>query len=251
MCSSDLTAGAKLVAVEGADGKLEPAALRRAMQGAGNVHRVQPAAVSISQTTECGTLYRPAELAALCDFAHTHDLLVHLDGARLANALVSLDCSLAATTWQAGVDVASLGFTKNGALCAELVVVFEARRFPQLAFKRKRAGHLLSKSWFVAAQVLALLEDDRWLHQARHANAMASRLASGLLARGRELVWPTQANEVFVRLRAAERQQLRDAGHVFYDWPSGDDIARLVCSLRTSPDEVDTFLASVDRVHSA
>ncbi len=245
------TGGAKLVLVDGDAGKIEPARLQRAIFGRDNVHRVQPALLSLSQSTECGTVYQPDALAELCALAHANQLLVHLDGARLANAIATLGCSPADLTWRAGVDVLTLGFTKNGALCAELILFFNPEHCQSLAFRRKRAGHLLSKSWFVSVQVQALLAENRWLHQAQHANAMATRLAQGLTALGYPPLWPCQANAVFVALPAAVAASARDIGAVFYDWPAHTDLVRLVCSLRTTPAEVDAFLAAVRRATPA
>ena len=193
------TGGAKLMLLDGADAKLAPATLAAALatSGQGVVHHAQPAAVSVSQATECGAIYRPSELAALAKVAHGYGCAFHVDGARFANALVTLGCSAAEATWRAGVDVLSFGATKNGALAAEAIVVFDPGLAATIAYRRKRAGHLLSKLRFLSAQLEAYLADDLWLANARHANAMAARAAAGfarLANRGVALVHPVEAN---------------------------------------------------------
>lgn len=236
---------AKLVCVDGEGGRIEPSRLRTAIHGKGNVHRVQPAVLSLSQSTECGTVYSLEHIAELTSIAHQEGLVVHLDGARFANALVELDCSAAEMSWRAGVDLLSFGMTKNGALCAELLLLFDGQLAQRLRFLRKRFGHMFSKSWFVSAQALALLEDDRWRSLALHANQMAERLAVGLSGAGFELLWPRQANAVFLRMPSALRQHLRSAGFAFYDWPGVEDAVRLICSFRSTPDQVDALLGAV------
>ena len=197
------TGGAKLVGLKGAAGKLTPDALDSSLAGAGIgvVHRVQPAALSLSQATEAGTVYTPAEVAALAEVANRAGLAVHMDGARFANAVARLGCTPAEMTWKAGVDVLSLGGTKGGCFAAEAVVVFNPALADDLGFLRKRGGHLLSKMRFVSAQMEAWLASGLWLRLARHANAMADRLAAGLAAvPGAEIAFPVEANELFVRL---------------------------------------------------
>src|SRR5262249_30814498 len=161
-------------------------------------HQVVPAAFSFAQASEAGTIYRPAEIAALAGVAHAHGMKVHMDGARFANALVRTNASPAEVTWKSGVDVLSFGATKGGALAAEAVVFFDRALAANMAERRKRAGHLLSKHRFLALQFQAFLKDDCWLRLARHANAMADRLATGLAAVGRSPVWPVEANLVFI-----------------------------------------------------
>lgn len=245
------TGGAKLVLLDGADGKIAADTLsgRLATAGAGVVHHVQPAAVSLTQATECGTVYTPDEVAAIATTAHAHGLPVHMDGARFANALVHLGCTPAEMTWQAGVDVLCLGATKGGCLAAEAVVVFDPERAAALPFRRKRAGHLLSKGRVLSLQLDAWLTDGLWLDLAAHANAQATRLSEGL-ARipGITVVRPTQANEVFARLPAATIAGLRDAGYQFHIWSelgfSGwpDNTVRLVTSFATDPADVTGLL---------
>jgi threonine aldolase len=216
-------------------------------------HRVRPAVLSISQATEAGTIYRVQEIRELAGIAHAHGLSVHVDGARLGNALARMNVPLAEATWKAGVDVLSFGATKGGALAAEAVVFFDPARAAHMAERRKRAGHLLSKHRFIAAQLEAYCADGLWLRLAGHANAMADRLAAGLCALGLAPVWPVEANEVFVALPLATDARLRAAGAVYYPWSSNALAApisadavlvRLVTSFATSAEEVDRFIAA-------
>jgi len=248
------TGGAKLLGLPSPDGRLLPAQLADAVafaRGMG-VHHVQPAAVTVSQASEWGTVYGLAELRALTAVAHGLGLRVHMDGARFANAVAALGCSAADASWRAGVDVLSFGASKNGALAAEAVVVFEPSLAAELAFRRKRSGHLWSKMRFLSAQLLAYLENDLWLANARHANAMAQRLAAGLATvAGARLALPVEANEIFVALPAAVTAALREQGFHFYDWPAppGVDgaVVRLVTSYDVAAAEVDALLAAAHR----
>ena len=194
--------GIKLIGLAGEAGKIAPATLRHALDAGqwGGPHHVSPAVLSLSQATEAGTIYRPDEIRELADIAHGRGMAVHVDGARLGNALARMNASPAQATWQAGVDVLSFGATKGGALAAEAIVFFDPARGADMSERRKRGGHLVSKHRFVAAQIEAYLANDLWLELARHANAMADRLAAGLLAAGLRPVWPVEANEVFVAL---------------------------------------------------
>jgi len=245
------TAGAKLVALPGPHGKLEAATVEQALANGhrGVVHRVQPAALSLSQATESGTVYTPAEIGAMAEIARRHGIGLHMDGARFANALVHLGCTPAELTWRSGVDVLSLGATKNGALAAEAVVFFDPARAADFAFRRKRAGHLFSKMRFLAAQLDAYLADGLWLRLARHANALAARLAGGLAGvPGVALLHPVEANEVFVTMPAPMQDALRAAGFQFYGWPDGS--VRLVTAFDGRAADIDRFLA-VARENSA
>src|SRR5947209_10726732 len=213
--------GIKLVGLAGEAGKIAPETLQRALDGQwGGPHHVSPAMLSLSQATEAGTIYRAEEVRALADVAHARGLSVHMDGARLANALARLAVSPAEATWKAGVDVLSFGATKGGALAAEAVLFFEPARAAGMQERRKRAGHLVSKHRFVAAQMDACLADDLWLRLARHANAMADRLGNGLSAAGYAPAWPVEANEVFVALPQEICERLQRAGASFYPWTS-------------------------------
>ncbi len=210
----------------------------------GFVHHAQPAAISISQSTEAGTLYRPDEVAALGAFAAIEGLGLHMDGARFANAIAALGCTPADITWRAGVDALSFGATKNGALAAEAVIFFDPAKARDMGYRRKRGGHLISKMRFLSAQLDAYLANDLWLANARHANAMAAQLGSGLAAlAGARLRYPVEANEVFVELPERAISALIDDGYKFYRWGGADSTClRLVASFATQRDAVDKLL---------
>jgi threonine aldolase len=244
--------GAKTMGLPAADGKITPQQVASAIAYAEDmgVHHVKPAALSLSQATEWGTVYVPDEVAALAAVAKQHGLPVHMDGARFANALVHLGCTPAEATWKSGVDVLSLGATKNGALCAEAVVFFDAARARDFERRRKQAGHLWSKLRFVSAQLLAYFANGLWLDNARHANAMASALAQGLRGvGGAALLQSVDANEVFVALPEALVAALERQGFGFYRWPlaagSGATAIRLVTSYSTPRAHVDELLDAV------
>jgi threonine aldolase len=245
------SAGAKLVPLAGADGKLSAETIERLLPGGlGVVHHSQPAAVSLTQASECGTVYRPAEVAAIAAIAHRHGLAVHMDGARFGNALAYLGCSPAEITWRAGVDALSFGATKNGALAAEAIVFFDPAKAQSLAFRRKRAGHLFSKMRFLSAQLDAYLADGLWLRQATHANAMAARLARGLaqLPESR-LRHPVEANELFIELPEPVIAGLLDAGFKFYRWDGPDSTCiRLVTAWNTAAEAVDALIAAAGKL---
>lgn len=247
------THGAKLIPLAGDNGKLSPGPLADAIDGAGahGVHNVRPAAVSITQATECGTAYRPDEIAALAEVTRARDLPLHMDGARFANAVAHLDVSPADATWRSGVDVLSFGATKNGALTAEAIVVFGDDPDPAvleaMARMRKRGGHLLSKMRYVSAQLLAMLERDLWLDLARAANRQAARLAEAIEAHpAARLAWPVEANEVFMHLAPEALAALHDQGFEFHLWPGYEDLARLVCSFATTDHDVDRLVAALN-----
>jgi threonine aldolase len=220
------TGGAKLVLLDGEGAKLTPGAIGDACGRIRNdVHQVQPAAISITNATEYGLAYRASEVAAIGDLARQRGLALHMDGARLANALVSTGDGLADMTWRAGVDALSFGFVKNGGLNAEALILFRTDLADEIAIRRKRAGHLLSKGRYLAAQLLAMLDGDLWLDNARAANAAAQALATAAADR---LVYPVEANELFLNVSAEEAGRLRGAGFDFYDWGPGE--IRLVTS---------------------
>jgi len=245
--------GAKLIAFPSIDGKITPAQLDGAVAYAREmgVHHVTPGAVSLSQTTEWGAVYSQTEVAALCDAAHQHHLAVHMDGARFANALARLECSPANATWRRGVDVMSLGATKNGALCADAVIFFNSALAHDFEQRRKRAGHLWSKTRFLGAQLLAYFKDGLWLANARHANAMAAALERGLAPiRGVSLLHPPEANELFVILPEQWVKALETEEFHFYrwGWPRKDGVMiRLVASYATQAADVEDFIAAVKR----
>lgn len=234
------TNGAKLILVDGAGAKVtvEAAAEARARIRA-DVHQVQPKAVSVTNATEYGLAYSPEETAALGEFARSHGLGLHLDGARFANAVIATGATPADLSWRAGVDAMSFGFTKNGGMNAEALIFFRTELADEALVLRKRAGHLLSKGRYLAAQLLAMLEGDVWLDNARAANAAAQVLAA---ACGERLVYPVQANELFVRMTPGEAAALRGQGFDFYDWAPGE--TRLVTSW-------DQDMAAVERLAAA
>lgn len=249
------TGGSKLVLVDGADAKMTPAALRAAVShtARAGVHNVQRGMVSLTNATEAGTIYTPAEVAALAAVARDFGLPLHMDGARFANALVSAGCTPAELTWKAGVDALSFGATKNGCMGVEAVILFDPVRAWEFELRRKRAGHLFSKHRFLAAQMAAYLEGDLWLRLATHANAMAARLSAGLTALpDARLVHPTQANEVFAAFPRAAHRRLHQAGAAYYLWPFDQSLdgpadeplsARMVTSWATTEAEIAAFLA--------
>jgi len=251
------TAGAKLIGLPGQGCKLTADALEAALRRLppGVPHSVQARAVSISQATEAGTVYRPEEIRALAAVAKARGLAVHMDGARLANALVATGAEPAELTWRAGVDVLSLGLTKGGALAAEAVVFFDRAAADDMTYRRKRSGHLVSKGRLLGAQAAAMLEEGHWLELAADANARAARLARGLVAAGLRLAAPVEANELFPVMPRRLCRELKDAGAVFYEWPSpqlGTDarispdevLVRLVTSWATTDEEVDRLLTA-------
>ncbi|MEX0589864.1 MAG: low specificity L-threonine aldolase [Xanthobacteraceae bacterium] len=248
--------GLKLNNLPGANGKLAPDTIRAALaRGRGVPHSVIPGVLSLSQSTEFGTVYRNAEVRALADIAHKRGLAVHMDGARLANALVSLGDTPAEATWKAGVDVLSFGATKCGALAAEAVIFFDPKRAQGMPSRRKRGGQLISKQRYIAAQFDAFLRDDLWLELARHANAAAARLAKGLTEIGLKPVWPVEANEAFIVLSPEHDRRLKAAGATHAPWQSeflppgtmiaqGHRIVRLVTSFATTDADIEKFLAA-------
>jgi threonine aldolase len=235
------THGAKLMLADGAGAKLNPQAVERVAGAiADDVHRVQPHALSITNATEYGLAYRPEEVAALGDLAKRRGLGFHMDGARFANAVAFLGCAPADVTWRAGVDVLSFGFVKNGGMSAEALIFFRRELAEVTLYRRKRAGHLLSKGRYLAAQLLAMLKDDLWIANARAANGAAARLAE---AAGTRLIHPVEANELFLRVTAEEAARLRARGFDFYDWGPGE--ARLVTSWNQSEAEVAALAGAI------
>jgi threonine aldolase len=241
--------GAKLIGLEGGEGKLTPEAIAPHLAGVDVPHHAQPAAISLSEATEAGTVYTPDQVSALGALARRHRLGLHMDGARFANAVVALDCAPADLTWRAGVDVLSFGATKNGALAAEAVIFFAPEKAADFALRRKRGGHLLSKMRFCSAQLEAYLADGLWLENARHANRMAARLAEGLAALpSARLRYPVEANEVFVELPEAAIGALAAAGFAFHRWRSAaSSCLRLVTAFDTRALDVDAFIAALVR----
>ncbi|MEO1226344.1 MAG: beta-eliminating lyase-related protein [Pseudomonadota bacterium] len=246
--------GAKLIPLPGAAGKIDPAALEAAIERTGHrgLHGVKPAALSLTQLTEYGTVYSAAEIGALSAIAKSHGMAVHMDGARFANAVAGLAADPADLTWRAGVDMVSFGATKNGCLMAEAVIAFNptdaARR--DLAYRRKRAGQLVSKHRFLALQLRAYLADGMWLDLARHANRQAARLAEGLSRLpGIDLLYPVDGNEIFVDMAPGLAETLGEKGIGMNRWPDG--CWRLVTAFDTDPADVDRALALANEATQA
>ena len=242
------TGGAKLALLDGAHGKIGAAALGQALEKAhfGFVHAAQPTILSVTQSTEAGTVYTPDELRELTTLAGQHDLRIHMDGARFANALAGRHATPAELSWKAGIDILCFGATKNGAMAAEAIVVFRPELATHLRYLRKRAGHLIAKTRFLAAQLEAYLEDDLWLNNARHANAMARRLADGFDAiDGVTPVHPVEANEIFVGMPDVAADRLVAAGARFFrNWGAAPaPHHRFVTAFNTAQDDVDRVIA--------
>jgi threonine aldolase len=250
------TGGAQLIGFPAADGKIRPDQLTRAVAFAEDlgIHHVKPGAVSLTQATEWGTVYSLSEIAAISAEAKQHGLPVHMDGARFANALARLGCTPAEATWKSGVDVLSLGATKNGALGADAVVFFDPARARDFERRRKRAGHLMSKLRFVSAQLIAYFKNDLWLNNARHANAMAARMAQGLKSvPGFKLLQSVDANEVFAVVPEEIARALEMQGFHFYRWqyhiPDKGVTIRLVTTYATPAADVDEFVAAAAAIN--
>lgn len=249
----------KIVTVAARQGKIVPDALAEALGRfpPGASHHGQPAALSVTQSTELGAVYTPDEVSALAALAHARDMVVHMDGARIANAAAATGRSLADLTWRAGVDVLSFGGTKNGCVAAEAVVFFDPDLARHAAFARQQAGHGFSKAWFIAAQFAATLADDHWLALAGHANRAAAGLAE-TIRRSPEarLAWAPEANEVFAILSGDAAARLKSAGALFHPWsadslpefdrPREDELLiRLVTSWQTTAEEVERFASTL------
>jgi threonine aldolase len=249
--------GLRLLGIDGEGGKLRPEPVAAALDRHFGLrpHQILPAALSLTQATECGTVYQVDEIAALTALAHERGMAVHMDGARFANAIARLGVTPAEATWRAGVDVLSFGATKGGALAAEAVVFFDPSRADAMGERRKRGGHLFSKHRFVAAQFEAFLADDEWLKLAAHANRMADRLAKTLASINLPPLWPVEANIVFVLLPQGLHERLQAAGAHYYviqtdrtdpaTVPAGFVLARLVTSFATTESSIDNFVSLV------
>ncbi len=241
------TGGAKLTLVDGADGRIDPALLQAAIETARphGVHNMPPAAITITQESEAGTVYAADHVDAIAEIAKQHRLALHMDGARFANALAALDVSAADATWRRGVDVLSFGATKGGAMAAEAVIFFREDFAAAFGERRKRGGHLVSNMRFVSAQLEGYLQDDAWLGAARAANAGAARLADGLTAiDGADLVRAPEANIVFARLPLPVLDKLEADGFGFYR-VGGDGTIRLVVPWSVTEADVDGFIGAV------
>lgn len=254
------TGGAKLLPLHGINGKIDAEALRAVFGRRRNPpHNAALSVLSLTQVTEYGTVYTPQEVAALSSMAREQGLKVHMDGARFANALAALGCTPAEVSWRAGVDVLCLGMTKNGALSAEAVIFFDRALAEDFSYRRKRSGHLLSKGRFIAAQFVAMMEDGLWMDNARHANAMAKRLAAGLDGVSSiDLPVPVEANALFPVMSRALCETLRKSGAIFHPWSAEAALGRpveasrmmvrLVTSFATTAAEVDAFVSLVREI---
>jgi len=237
------TGGAKLVTVTGNHAKITAETLGEIVDraGTGVVHHVQPAAVSITQATEAGTVYNPAEISRISEVVRHHNLHLHMDGARFANAVATLGCDPADITWRAGVDILSFGATKNGAMAAEAVVFFNQELAKTFPFYRKRSGHLFSKMRFLSAQLEAYITNDLWLKNAAHANNMAAKLAQGLAGvEGVKFCHPVEANEIFMQIPESLIAAALNHGFQFYRWDKST--VRLVTAFNTKEEDVNAFV---------
>jgi threonine aldolase len=235
------TGGAKLMLIDSPGAKLSKEAVTQLLASIrADVHQVQAAALSITNATEYGEVYRPEEIAALGEICKARKLGFHMDGARFANALATSGISAADATWRSGINILSFGFVKNGGMNAEAIVFFDPAQADAARYRRKRAGHLLSKGRFLAAQLLAFLKDDLWLTNARAANEAAQIIGEAAKAR---LLYPVEANEIFLKLSAAEAASLRAQGFDFYDW--GEGAARLVTSWQHAHKDVEPLAKAI------
>ena len=242
------TGGGKLVTLNGINGKITPEELDKAITGKGIVHHTQPASVSITQVCETGEVYQLDEIKQISEVAHKHNLHMHMDGARFANALTSLNCTPAEMTWKSGIDVLSFGATKNGCLAAEAIIFFNKDLVGNIAFLMKRAGHLLSKMRFVSAQLDAYISNDVWLKNARHANKMGKKLSEGLAKHNSiKLAYPTEANEVFAKFPRNMIEHLNSEGYKMNEDELDGQAVRLVAAWNTQESDVDQLLETLKK----
>ena len=240
------TGGGKLVTLQGVDGKITADELDQVIGGKGIVHHTQPSSVSITQVCESGEVYQLDEIKMISDVAHNHNLNMHMDGARFANALVSLDVTPAEMTWKSGIDVLSFGATKNGCIAAEAIIFFNKDLVGNIAFLMKRAGHLLSKMRFVSAQLDAYISNDVWLRNARHANKMGKKLSEGLNNHSDiNLAFPTEANEVFATFPRKKIEHLNSEGYSISEDEWDGKAVRLVTAWNTQDSDVDLLLETL------
>jgi threonine aldolase len=244
------TGGAKLIPMRSSNGRIKPNELAETIRGSGNVHVTQPSVVSITQSCETGTVYQLDEIKAISKIARKHKMSVHMDGARFANALASLDVSPAEMTWKSGVDVLTLGGTKNGCLAAEAIIFFKPNMVGNFPYLHKRSGQLLSKMRFISSQLEAYVTDDLWIRNAQHSNSMAKILSEGLNAFSNiELAYPTQSNEVFVNLPRELIDYLNNAGYDINEEELDGKAVRFVTAWNSELKDVDRLL-EVIKQHS-
>ena len=244
------TGGAKLIPMRSSNGRIKANELAETIRGSGNVHVTQPSVVSITQSCETGTVYQLDEIKAISKIARKHKMSVHMDGARFANALASLDVSPAEMTWKSGVDVLTLGGTKNGCLAAEAIIFFKPNMVGNFPYLHKRSGQLLSKMRFISSQLEAYVTDDLWIRNAQHSNSMAKILSEGLNAFSNiELAYPTQSNEVFVNLPRELIDYLNNAGYDINEEELDGKAVRFVTAWNSELKDVDRLL-EVIKQHS-
>ena len=242
------TGGAKLIPLTGINGKITPEELEKNISGTGIVHHTQPSSVSITQVCETGEVYELDEIKKIADVAHKHKLNMHMDGARFANALVTLNCTPAEMTWKSGIDVLSFGATKNGCIAAEAIIFFKPELVGNISFLMKRAGHLLSKMRFVSAQLDAYISNDVWLKNAKQANEMGKKLSDGLVKHNSiKLAYPTQANEVFAKFPREMIEHLNSLGYKMNEDELDGQAVRLVAAWNTQNSDVESFLESINQ----
>ncbi len=236
--------GTKVLLADGRDGKLQLDSVAQIVQSRSDIHFPKPRVLSLTQATEHGTVYHPDEIAALCAFASAHDMKVHMDGARFANAVAFSKSSPAELTWKAGIDVLCFGGTKLGMPVGDMVVFFDRSLSTEFAYRCKQAGQLASKMRFMAAPWVGMLRDDNWLKHARHANAMARQLGAELQKLGVSARYPVESNAVFADFPGRVAEALWDKGWQFYTF-IGEGGARLLCSWDITEDDVSAFVADV------
>lgn len=244
------TGGSKLIPTRGADGKLDLCEVEAALLRQHELHSHKPRVISLTQVTELGTVYTAGEIRKISAFAKEHRMLLHMDGARFANAVAAHRCAPREITWQAGVDALSFGGTKNGLAAGELVVFFKKQQSSDFDYRAKQGGHLASKMRFLAAPWLALLENNVWLKNAQRANDTALRLADGLRGCGVEIVFPVESNAVFVRLDATIAGRLRELGWDFYKFIE-PDVYRLMCAWPANDEAITALLSDYGSCESS
>ncbi len=244
------TGGAKLIPLPGQHGKIDVDILEKKLASSGRhgEHEVLSSVISLTQSTEAGTVYTLDELKTFKKLKEKYQVALHMDGARFANALVSLNCTAAEMTWQSGIDLLSFGATKNGAMMAESLLVFNPKYTTQILRHRKRSGHLISKMRYITSQLVAYLNDDLWIKLARHANEQAHYFATQVESQI-ELIHPVEANEVFCRLSTSKILSLKAQGYEFHVWPDSDDIIRLVFSHATERKDVNQLVKAIELLY--
>lgn len=237
------TSGAKLVLCDGNNGKIDPESVEGKILEAMNKRALapKPGGITVTQSTEAGTVYTIDELQTISQLAHRYNLPLHMDGARFANSLVTLNSTPAELTWKQGVDILSFGATKNGTVCAEAIIIFNPKLAENFEYLHKRAGQTLSKARFFSCQILAYLEDDLWLKTASHANIMAQKLASVLMKHQVKILYPVDANEIFFTVSSDVEDHLRHLGCKFYKWHATENIYRFVTSFYTTDQDIQNF----------